>query len=267
MSPEAREQADAYYEGARSWTKDHSDDLRGSRRIAWIVALVAVAAVTIQALVILWLLPLKTVIPYTLLVDRQTGYVQALDPLDAKSISPDRALTQSFLVQYVLAREGFDRSTIQQAYRKALLWSAEGARNDYAALMPVTNPQSPLSRMPQGSIIDAQVRSVTALGERSVLVRFDTIQRDRGGAAQPAQPWVAVIDFRFSTAPLSAEDRFINPLGFQVTRYRRSAEALPVEAPKATPNASALPRDPGQPQSPVASRADAAALPNANGAR
>ena len=28
---------------------------------------------------------------------------------------------------------------------------------------------------------------------------------------------------------MTAEDRYINPLGFQVTRYRRDAETLPSE--------------------------------------
>ena len=59
------------------------------------------------------LMPLKTVEPYTLLVDRQTGFVQALRPIDAERIAADRALTQSFLVQYVIARESFDIDSLQ----------------------------------------------------------------------------------------------------------------------------------------------------------
>jgi type IV secretion system protein VirB8 len=61
------------------------------------------------------------------------------------------------------------------------------------------------------------------------LVRFETIQRDAGAQYQVAQPWVAVVRYRFSGEPMSAEDRFLNPLGFQVTEYRRDAEALPRE--------------------------------------
>ncbi len=52
------------------------------------------------------------------MVDRQTGFVQALKPLDTQLVSGDKALTQSFLVQYVIAREGYDRSTLQADYRK-----------------------------------------------------------------------------------------------------------------------------------------------------
>src|SRR3546814_3839138 len=84
------------------------DALRASRRTAWWVAGGAAFIAVCEALALLFLTPLKSVEPYTLLVDRQTGFVQQLKPLDAETISANRALTQSFLVQYVIAREGFD---------------------------------------------------------------------------------------------------------------------------------------------------------------
>lgn len=237
MTPEARDQAEAYFAQSRSWASERSDDMRRSRNIAWVVALIAAGVALAEGIAIVMLTPLKTVVPYTLLVDRQTGYVQALDPIAAPAIAPDTALTQSFLVQYVLAREGFDLATVQQDYRKTLLWSAESAKRAYADQMIATNPDSPLTRYPRGTIIDARVRSVSSLGGRTALVRFETVRRDRAGVGQAPQAWVAVIDYRFSSEPLSAEDRFLNPLGFQVTRYRRSAEAVPalIEAPPTQP--------------------------------
>jgi type IV secretion system protein VirB8 len=36
-----------------------------------------------------------------------------------------------------------------------------------------------------------------------------------------------VISYRYSGAPMSADDRLLNPLGFEVTRYRRDAETVP----------------------------------------
>jgi type IV secretion system protein VirB8 len=246
LSPTARDEADTYFADAASWADDRGVALTRSRKIAWIVALIAAGVALAEAVALMLLMPLKTVVPYTLLVDRQTGYVQALDPIKSQSIAPDTALTQSFLVQYVLAREGFDIATLQDSYRKTLLWSEGGAKTDYAALMPVTNPDSPLVRLPRTTIIDVRVRSVSAMTGRTALVRFDTQRRDKGGVAQPPQAWVALINYRFSTAPLSTEDRFINPLGFQVTRYARNAETppLPVDGappPAAPTNAMPLP--------------------------
>ncbi|MBL0001848.1 MAG: type IV secretion system protein [Sphingomonadales bacterium] len=137
---------------------------------------------TAEAIALIIALPLKTIVPYTLLVDRQTGYVQALDPIEAKRIAPDSALTQSFLVQYVIAREEFDIATVQSDYRKVALWSAENARSDYLSLMQVSNPESPLAQLPRSTLIETRVRSVSALGPKTALVRFETIRRDRAGA-------------------------------------------------------------------------------------
>jgi type IV secretion system protein VirB8 len=233
MKKTERQALDAYYSEGDSWARDRNDGLRASRRLAWIVAAIAVVVVLFEAIALIILMPLKTVVPYTLLVDRQTGYVQALKPLDAEKIAPDSALTQSFLVQYVVARESFDIDALQTNYRKVALWSTDSARSDYIAGVQVSNPESPLARYPRSTLVETRVKSVSSLGGNAALVRFETVRRDAGGRSSPPSAWVAVIRYRFSDQPLQTEDRFINPLGFQVVRYRRDAEALPPPEPPA----------------------------------
>ena len=92
-----------------------------------------------------------------------------------------------------------------------------------------SNPQSPLALYPRTTVIETRVKSVSPIGRNAALVRFETQRRDAGGQAQPPHAWVAVIRYRYSGEPMSVEDRFVNPLGFQVLRYRRDAEALPPE--------------------------------------
>ncbi len=242
MNKQSREALDAYYAEAESWANDRQEALRASRRTAWIVASVAAALALVEGLALLFLTPLKTVVPYTLLVDRNTGFVQALEPLDPAKVAADTALTQSFLVQYVIARESFDIDTLQADYRKVGLWSAEQARSGYIAGMQISNPQSPLALYPRTTVIETRVKSVSPVGRNVAMVRFDTIRRDAGGRVEPARPWVAVIRYRYSGEPLRLEDRLVNPLGFQVLRYRRDAEALPPEpAPAVAPPVVAVP--------------------------
>lgn len=224
MKKTSRESLDAYYRGAESWANDRQDMLRASRRNAWIVAGAAGTIAVCEAIALIVLTPLKTVEPYTLLVDRHTGFVQALKPLDANTIAPDKALTQSFLVQYVIARESFDIAALQSNYRKATLWSVDPAKAEYVSSVVASNPASPLARYPHSTTVSTRVKSVSPLGGNSALVRFDTQRQDAGGHIQPAQSWVAVIRYRFSREPMTQEDRFVNPMGFQVTSYRRDAE-------------------------------------------
>jgi type IV secretion system protein VirB8 len=227
MNEQNREALDAYYKDAATWNRDRLEALHKSQRNAWWVAIGAATIAVLEAGALILLTPLKTVEPYTLLVDRTTGYVQALKPLDADKIAPDAALTQSFLVQYVIARESFDIDTVTANYNKVASWSAEQARSGYLSAVQVSNPESPLIVYPRTTVVETRVKSVSPLGRNVALVRFDTTRRDAGGQVQPPRSWVAVIRYRFSGEPMKLEDRFANPLGFRVLRYRRDAESAP----------------------------------------
>lgn len=238
MNEMSDERLEDYYREAETWAEDRQRTADRSIRIAWIVAGVAATIALVEAFALFMLIPLKRDVPYTLMVDRQTGYVQALRPLDAETIAADSALTRSFLVQYVVARESFDIDSLQENYRKVGLWSEGEARNRYLASVNTTNPQSPLAALPRRATIDVTIRSVSSLSNGTALVRFSTVRTDPGARPQVAQNWVAVVSFRFSDAGMSEADRLTNPLGFQVTRYRRDPETLPAEVGPDVPEAA-----------------------------
>lgn len=231
---------DVYVAG--SWGESVTADLERSRRTAWVVAGVASAIALLLAIALVILLPLKKVEPYTLLVDRQTGAVEALKPLQAQTIAPDAALTRSFLVQYVIARESFYTDSYDGDYRKVTLWSAGNARRAYIDRMQPNNPASPLAYVPRGGTVAVEVRSVSPLGGNRAMVRFTTLTSTPGAQGKTAQYWVAVIGYTYSAAEMSEADRLLNPLGFQVTSYRRDAESLPEVVP---PPLQTIPQDRG----------------------
>ena len=247
-------QVETYLRDSQSWAEDRDERRARSERRAWLIAAVAAGIAALEALALVGLTPLKTVEPYTLLVDRQTGYVEALKPLDPQRVSDDTALTQSFLVQYVIAREGYNYDTVRSDYRKVGLWSTGEARGSYVTAMQASNADSPLARYRSGTTIDVTVKSVTSLSKGVAMVRFLTERHDAGGPSSDPRNWVAVVRFGYSSAPLSIADRMVNPLGFQVTRYRRSYEVLPQAATSApadeTGQASSGPAM-SQPASPV----------------
>src|SRR5437773_1941651 len=76
--------------------------------------------------------------------------------------------------------------------------------------MQVSNPQSPLQLYPRTSVVDVRVKSVSPLGPSAALVRFDTVRTDTGAQPQLANSFVAVTRYRYSTAPMSVDDRFAN---------------------------------------------------------
>ena len=190
------EKLEDYYREAESWSYDRQRATERSLRLAWIAAGVAAAIAVFLAIALILLIPLKRDVPYTLLVDRETGYVQAVRPLDQERISADSALTRSFLVQYVSARESYDIDSLQEEYRKVGLWSAEEARQQYVALMRSNNADNPLAGLPRRTIVAVQVRSVSSLSANTAMVRFSTVRTDPGGRPQLAQHWAALVTYR-----------------------------------------------------------------------
>ena len=221
-----------YFDLARSWSVESDAKEARSRRTAWRVAGVALALAALEAIALIMLLPLKQTESVMLLVDRTTGYVQEISPSQASTVRADEAMIDSLLAQYVTARERFDRTSVQQDYRKAALWTGGAAQRAYSAQMAATNPSSPFTLYRQGERRDVEVKSVTQVKPGNALVRFDTFLTTRDGRRVPDGSWISLIDYGFTNAAMSYEDRLINPLGLQVDRYRRDAE-VPRSAPEA----------------------------------
>lgn len=224
MNKESKVKSVGYFTEAGSWARDKQDALSASRKIAWRIAVLSSVIALFEAIALMLLTPLKTAVPYMLMVDKQTGYVQKLDPLDPQLVSSRKALAESFLVQYVIAREGYDHVSLQSDYRKVSLWSSGQARNDYTAMMQASNIASPLKRYPYSTVIAVEVKSVTPLGSDGAMIRFQTVRHDADGHAYPTQHWVSAIRFTYNNKPMTAADRYFNPLGFEVLSYNRSAE-------------------------------------------
>lgn len=250
-----------YYKAAESWAEDRAEDSAHNLRNAWRVAGAAGVVALLEGIALVVLMPLKQVEPYAVLVDKQTGYVQALNLSQTETITPDQALTRSMLAQYVIAREGFDIGALKDNYRKVALWSAGDARNQYVNAMQASNPSSPLAVLPRQAVLRAEIRSISNLGPDMVLVRFAVTRTDPGG--QPLQQgiWAAEIRYRFSAAGMSAASRLDNPLGFQVLRYSKNAEIAPDAGSIGAAPVAAVQQPPVQYVGPPSAVASPSALP------
>ncbi len=216
-----------------------------SRRNAWIAVAALIVICGAQAAAIALMLPLKDVVPYTIIVDRQTGYMETARGVELGPLKDDAAVVNAALAQYVLQRETFDPADFAERYKRVALWSADAARADYIAAYRAGAPGNVLSQMRPGTIVTARVKNIELIDAGSARVRFDLTRRDPGAAPETTD-WQAIATFRFSGAPLRMEDRLINPLGFQVTGYRRDAEfqrapETPAAPDAATPTATAAP--------------------------
>src|SRR5437016_3604788 len=92
---------DSYFVAAQSWADDRLAGERRMRRLAWSITGVSTALTLILALALVTMLPLKTVQPYVLTVDRQSGEVQVATTLTPSKLSENEAVIQAQLANYV----------------------------------------------------------------------------------------------------------------------------------------------------------------------
>ena len=217
-------EADQYYAAALSWTDERVLAERRMRKIAWGVAAAAGFVVLVLAITVMLMMPLKSVQPYVVTVDRQTGAVQVATTLKDSKLSENEAVIQAELANYVRTRETFDATDLATSYRRVQLRSSGNVRSAYIATMAADNALSPLHTLSPGDTIAVRIKSVSLIGRNEGLVRFDTERSAAGGKIIETRAYVSAMSFGFNDRPLRLEDRFDNPLGFIVTRYRRDAE-------------------------------------------
>ncbi len=213
-----------YYPQAQSWVDDRVAAERRMRRIAWGVAGAAGAVALMLAITVMLLTPLKTVQPYVVTVDRQTGAVEVATTLAGSKLTENDAVIQAELANYVRTRETFDASDLPNSYRRVQMRSSGNVRSAYIAAMAANNPASPLRTLSPGDTVAVRIKSVSLLAPGSGLVRYDAERRAAGGQIVEIRAFVSALSYGFNGRPLRLEDRFDNPLGFVVTRYRRDAE-------------------------------------------
>lgn len=217
---------DDYYASARSWAEGQVSSSTRETRIAWRVAAGASAIAILLAITVALMVPLKTVQPYVLSVDRHTGVVEPAMALKGGTLSENEAVIQAQLAGYVIARETFDATDLSQQYRRVQIMSSRPAAAAYVAEMAASNPASPLNTLNRGDTVAIEIRSVSLIAEGAALVRFTATRTPLGGGGGQSSNYVSAISFGFNGRPLRPADRFENPLGFQVTRYRRDAEGV-----------------------------------------
>jgi type IV secretion system protein VirB8 len=214
-----------YYVDGATWEHDIARRNRNARALAWAVAavmtLVALGLLAILAL----LVPLKTYEPYMVVVDKTTGFVEVKRPMAEGPLSQDEAVTTFNVVRYVKARETYDPKALKDNFDLAQLLAAKEAARDLTELYSPANPQNPVKLYGTNTEVVVSIKSVTFPNNRTALVRFSTDEKTPTNVT--TRNWVALVRFRYTSAPMRNEYRFDNPLGFQVLEYRRDQETAP----------------------------------------
>lgn len=213
-----------YFAEAQSWDHDRAVKAEREKRRAF---LFAGAAGLIAAATLVWhvVAPLKTIEPYVIRVNQNSGGVDVVNVVkNTQEITADDAVRKFFLSEYIRNRESWVAPAADEMFKSVAALSAPNEQEKIAAERRPENATSPVNIYKNGENVGVRVNNVTFIGDRVAQVRFTKTVRSAGVLADQASQWVATINFRFINKPETEADRLYNPLGFQVVSYRADPE-------------------------------------------
>jgi type IV secretion system protein VirB8 len=219
-----------YVKEARTWEADKIAELTASRRAAWIVASIAVPIAVMASGVSVLLATKKPDPPVVLRVDNNTGIVDEVRRQVDATTNYDEITAKYFLRLYIRYREGYSRELADEYYTSVGLMSASAEQRRYFDYFNPKNPASPLNVYGSTARVRVEMKSFSFLKPNQALVRW-TSTTERNGEKPLVAHWASTIVFRYSTSPIKDKDREVNPLGFQVSEYRRDADTSVGDAP------------------------------------
>lgn len=207
------------------WYEDLYQNMRVSRNRWFLIGVISLLVAGLEAGALIGLTPFKTVEPYVIQVDPETGRNMVLSPLGEKaSLTEAEALTKSFIVKYVIARETYDPQDVNRNYQIVRLMSERGESLSFNEEISNANPNSPVNRYESHTRRSIRISSVSFLNKKTAQVRFKATEKSMTQKMETY--WVAILSFRYINSPMEEAERFENPLGFQVVSYRTDQEVV-----------------------------------------
>lgn len=206
------------------------DLARKSERRAWMVTFASLALTLLLAGGYYYMLPLKQSVPYVVVADPLSGVASVASLRDSQTfqqLTSEDALTRSNVAQYVVARESYDIALMNlRDWRLVHSMSMPPVAAEYRSANSELNPESPFKRLGVDKSIRVKILSITPIdsgvGGIGMQVRFQRSLYDKREArSTPMDNRMATLMYQYDhRLAMEEEDRFLNPLGFQVTQYR-----------------------------------------------
>lgn len=216
----------AFLDAAKAWETDQVTRAQRSERRAWWVAGLGLAIALVAVTAVALLTPLKTVEPFIVRVDKNTGATDIVTQLTHQKETYDEAIDKYFLARYVTYRESYSDAMAYPDYEAVTTMSAPEVANTYFDEIKPRNPHSPTAVYGKDGQVDVSVNAIAFLGRGVAQVRFTRTTR-QPNAAPHVTRWIATITYRYLNPPTGEKARLVDPIGFQVDDYRLDPETVP----------------------------------------
>lgn len=218
------QQATSFIQSASEFEKSRIISIKRNNKIAWGITFVSVALTALSIATVAFITPLKSVEPFVIRVDNNTGATDIVTTIKNAQKTYDEVIDKYWLSQYIRFRESYDWYTVQANYDAAMLLS--GVSEQTAISEFFDTPAAPYKVFKEQFRVDVHIVSISWVGN-TAQVRFEkTVVRltDPDSTPEPTK-LIATIAYQYVNSPQADKDRLVNPLGLQVLHYRVDPES------------------------------------------
>ncbi len=217
----------------KNWYADRYQYVVVQRNVLTVVTLVSLVCALGAAFSISQLAPLKSVEPFVIQVDQKSGITQVVRPQTAQDLTANEAVNDYFMVQYMRARESYGVADAQN-YNIVRVMSDPTIFREYATLVSPNNPTSLVNTLGNRAMRRIKVGTISLMDSKT---DYDGLEKRRyqihllvgdESAGKTTQSYYKLVTmaFKYVELTLSAEDKYLNPLGFRVVEYRIDDDTL-----------------------------------------
>ena len=219
-----------FVKASREFEKSRIGEIEKSKAIAWRIAMVSSFLTACSIVAIVFLTPLKTVEPFVIRVDNNTGMTDIVTTLKDKDVQSNKEIARYFASQYVKKLEGYDWYTLQNNIDQVLTMSDSTMQN--AIKTRFNKPDAPQNILKNQQRINIQINNVSFLNDNGLMqVRYSASTEPMNGGTYnvnsgEVEPkiikknYIATIGYEYVSVPTVDALRLVNPLGFTVKTYQ-----------------------------------------------
>ena len=209
----------------RNWYSDRYEFVVVQRNMLFFVTVVALLGVAGAVFAVSELASSKTVEPYVIEVEERTGITTLVNQTSVDHYSKDETVKRYFIWRYINARESY--SVVDYEYNYGQVVRLLSTAEVYSKFYRYISGDAADAPVALGRVFEKRLKlkSLTFLNAQKAQVRV-AIELVKQGAVVSTSNRIITLDFAFSDVALSTEERFINPLGFQVSDYRIDEDSV-----------------------------------------
>lgn len=219
----SKQMAIDFIQQANQFEKSQIDAIKRNNKTAWRITAASLLLAVLSVIAVMLLTPLKTVTPYVIRVDNNTGATDIVTVLQQSETSYGEATDRYWLSQYIKMRESYDWWTVQSTYDASMLLSSSALQNEIAAFFE--SEAAPYKVFKDKYRVDIKILSISWIGD-TAQIRFEKQVKPlvQGQKSPVVQRYIATIGYRYVNTAQAEKDRLVNPLGLQVMSYRVDPE-------------------------------------------